>query len=90
MVDVHCPQCGRLYHADESHLGKSIRCVECEEIFPLISVERFVPKEQQWPSPQVQPSSRGSATDRASTPLTKRPPRNPFSGASILSQWPRL
>ena len=62
-IDIRCPQCGRLYHADESHLGKSIRCVQCGKILLLIVGEpptaeqrcdRQVPEVQ--PSPQTRDS----------------------------------
>lgn len=39
MIDFSCPRCGAIYHADEGHVGKQIRCTRpaCHE---LISVDR--------------------------------------------------
>jgi hypothetical protein len=63
VVDVHCPQCGRLYHADESHLGKSIRCVQCGRIILLIGGEPLAP------------GQRSAAVRQARTPSAKVRPR---------------
>ena len=64
-IDICCPQCGRLYHADESHLGKSIRCVQCGNILLLIVGERPASEQRRSADPEVQfwPQSRGSDTD---------------------------
>ncbi len=62
-IDICCPRCGHLYHADKSHLGKSIRCIQCKKIFTLIALEDPAPEEQRWPSPQVQPSSQTGNTE---------------------------
>jgi hypothetical protein len=37
MLDFSCPVCGKQYHADDEHIGKSIRCnaPECEEIITI-------------------------------------------------------
>src|ERR1035441_10303622 len=64
-IDICCPQCGRLYHADESHLGKSIMCVQCGNILLLIVGERPASEQRRSADPEVQfwPQSRGSDTD---------------------------
>jgi hypothetical protein len=36
MIDIPCPQCGTIYHADSSHLGKCIRCSRCGAVVFLI------------------------------------------------------
>src|ERR1035438_6345746 len=54
-IDIRCPQCDRLYHADESHLGKSIQCVECGKILLLSVGEPPTAREMQSPSPQTVP-----------------------------------
>jgi len=37
MLDFSCPVCGKQYHADDEHIGKSIRCKTpgCEEIITI-------------------------------------------------------
>jgi hypothetical protein len=37
MLDFSCPVCGKQYHADDEHIGKSIRCNApgCEEIITI-------------------------------------------------------
>lgn len=61
-VDICCPECGRLYHADESHLGKSIRCVQCGRIFLLVVGGPAASEQGRSAVPGVQscPQSRGS------------------------------
>lgn len=29
MIDVPCPQCGRIYHSDPAHAGKHLKCTRC-------------------------------------------------------------
>jgi hypothetical protein len=53
-IDIRCPQCGRLYHTDESHLGKSIRCVQCGKIILLIVAEPLASEQTRSPGPEVQ------------------------------------
>jgi phage FluMu protein Com len=36
MIDVTCPQCGEVYHADPVHLGKRIRCTKCGSLLPIL------------------------------------------------------
>ncbi len=35
MIDVTCPQCGEVYHADAVHVGKRIRCTKCSSLLPI-------------------------------------------------------
>jgi hypothetical protein len=37
MLDFSCPVCGKQYHADDEHIGKSVRCTTpgCEEIITV-------------------------------------------------------
>jgi hypothetical protein len=60
-VDICCPQCGRLYHADESHLGKSIKCVQCGKILLLTVGEPPAPERERSAVREVHfgPRSRG-------------------------------
>lgn len=38
MIDVTCPQCGAVYHADPVHVGKQIRCRRCSLLLPILGV----------------------------------------------------
>lgn len=42
MFDVPCPQCGLIYHADESHIGKHIRCTRCGSLVPILRSDRTI------------------------------------------------
>src|SRR5271167_386439 len=53
-IDICCPQCGRLYDTDESHLGKSIKCVQCGKIILLIVGEPPAPEQRRSVGPEVQ------------------------------------
>src|SRR5688572_10741568 len=34
-IDVTCPNCSEPYHVSQEHLGKSLRCRKCNEVFEL-------------------------------------------------------
>jgi hypothetical protein len=79
-IDIRCPQCDRLYHADESHLGKSIRCVQCGKILLLDVSEPPATKDVRSPSirahssPETQNSeSRSPRTPRNAAPDVPKP-----------------
>lgn len=42
MIDVTCPQCGAIYHSEESHIGKLLRCARCGSHVPILKKERAV------------------------------------------------
>lgn len=58
MIDVACPLCGQVYHADPVHLGKSIRCTKCGSVLPILGTERTIAKEPPEASEMRQPQSR--------------------------------
>src|SRR5258708_2228630 len=35
MIDFVCNSCGLIYHADEAHEGKAIRCSQCGTVLPI-------------------------------------------------------
>jgi hypothetical protein len=37
MIDVTCPMCGEVYHADPVHTGKRIQCRRCGSLVPILS-----------------------------------------------------
>jgi hypothetical protein len=47
MIDVPCPQCGVIYHADWAHLGKCIKCSRCGAAVLIIESARAVAPIQQ-------------------------------------------
>jgi len=32
---VTCPRCGAVYHSEEQHIGKHLRCTRCEAVVPI-------------------------------------------------------
>jgi DNA-directed RNA polymerase subunit M/transcription elongation factor TFIIS len=53
MIDIACSRCGRVYHADESHLGRSLKCVQCGELIHLAISKpsgRITPNQQMRPA----------------------------------------
>jgi len=36
MIDASCPQCGTVYHADQIHVGKHVRCTKCGFLVPIL------------------------------------------------------
>jgi len=39
MIDVTCPLCGEVYHADPAHVGKRIKCGRCSSLVPILGTE---------------------------------------------------
>lgn len=35
MIDVACSQCSAVYHSDESHVGRNLRCTRCGSMVPI-------------------------------------------------------
>jgi hypothetical protein len=35
MIDIACPLCGEVYHAEPVHIGKRIRCTKCSFLLPI-------------------------------------------------------
>ncbi|SRR6266849_4862428 len=67
MLDVTCPQCNAVYHSEESHAGKHLRCSRCGCLVAISThAERAV----------VQQSSASDAASRqGSNPPAKHPTR---------------
>jgi hypothetical protein len=64
MIDVTCPQCCTVYHSEESHLGKHVRCTRCGSYVPILRADRAVVKQS--------PVSPDSPSRRANAPSAKR------------------
>jgi hypothetical protein len=58
MIDVACPSCGEVYHADPAHLGKSIRCTKCGSVLPILGSEGTLAQEPPQVTEIRQPHSR--------------------------------
>lgn len=65
MIDVTCPQCGAVYHSEETHFGKHLRCARCGSLVPILRADRTVVKQS--------PASPDAPRSRANTPSTTRP-----------------
>jgi hypothetical protein len=67
MIDVTCPQCGAVYHSEESHIGKRLRCARCSSLVPILEAVRNVVRPEPIPAPsfkharQAQPAKRKSS-----------------------------
>lgn len=57
VIDIACSHCSRVYHCEDQHLGKSIRCVQCGEIVLLIRDAPPVARPQQTPIPYPRATS---------------------------------
>jgi len=44
MIDVTCPQCGTIFHSEEAHVGKQLRCNRCGRTVVIYAVEGSAPK----------------------------------------------
>src|SRR5579864_5300153 len=53
-MDVQCPQCGAVYHSDESHVGRHLRCTRCGSMVPISFAARNIVS-QPTPTPSNQP-----------------------------------
>jgi hypothetical protein len=36
MIDVTCPKCGAVYHSEQAHIGKQLKCVKCGGVVPIV------------------------------------------------------
>jgi hypothetical protein len=36
MIDIICPHCSAVYHSDETHIGKQLRCTNCGSPVPIL------------------------------------------------------
>ena len=42
MIDVTCQQCGAVYHSEELHIGKHLRCPRCGSLVPILDAARDI------------------------------------------------
>src|SRR2546427_4957308 len=69
MIDVTCPQCGDVYHADPVHVGKRIRCTKCDSLLPIRDTGRTVVRKPPEASGVRQSKSRFERRAARSSPL---------------------
>ncbi len=36
MIDVACPKCGAVYHSEQNHIGRRLKCVKCGGMVPIL------------------------------------------------------
>jgi DNA-directed RNA polymerase subunit RPC12/RpoP len=51
IMDVTCSQCGAVYHSDESHVGKHLRCTRCGSTVPILNTVRNIVSQPTSASP---------------------------------------
>ena len=79
MIDVTCHQCGAVYHSEDSHIGKHLRCARCGCGVPI--AVRTVNAVEREPSVVPEGASRVSA-NQAKRPLGRS--RNAYLFATIV------
>ena len=85
MIDIHCPYCGSLYHADESHVGKSLKCQksDCGRIFQIEIQSRQVLADRQ--PVEVRPySASASGPVAVSIPAVEAKPQGVTRSGRVL------
>jgi hypothetical protein len=81
MIDVTCQQCGAVYHSEQTHIGKHLRCSRCGCLVPISThAQRAVA--------QQSPAFPDAASRKANTPSPKHPTRRfgriyPFAIAAV-------
>lgn len=55
MIDITCSQCGAVYHSEEEHVGKHLRCARCGSLVPILGAPRNIVSQpiSASPAPQV-------------------------------------
>jgi thioredoxin 1 len=69
MLDVSCPSCGETYHVAEEHVGRSLRCRRCGNVFE-IRAPRTAPgaASAAASTSATTPAGRSTASTSASSP----------------------
>jgi hypothetical protein len=73
MINVTCPLCREVYHADSVHVGKHIRCSRCGSVVPI----------REQASSAVRRQYQASVVKPASPAHYSRRPRLRFAGWTI-------
>ncbi len=46
MIDITCPLCGEVYHADPAQVGKRIKCRRCRSLVPILGADGAIVERQ--------------------------------------------
>ena len=93
MIDFSCPRCGTVYHADESHIGKQMRCThrDCDEVVTIDRQDghykysaQQVQRATTWKSEVAKPN-KGSVRAPISRRLNRRFAASALAVALILA-----
>jgi hypothetical protein len=79
MIDFEC-QCGAIYHSEEAHIGRCLRCIKCGSPVPILRAERSVVPASTG-SPEVQRPAGG----RSSKAAGKRTPSHGYALATAAA-----
>jgi hypothetical protein len=66
VLTIVCPTDGEIYHADEQHAGRNIKCTKCGGILP-IKLAPVQPAVDRRPAPEYQQERRNTPRARASS-----------------------
>src|SRR6266704_5229178 len=66
MIDVTCPKCGAVYHSEQAHIGKQLKCLQCGGAVPIVVPpdRTVVPRQPTIPSAKGQTSYHPANTHR--------------------------
>jgi hypothetical protein len=66
-MNVNCPQCRAVYHSEEAHIGKHLRCTRCGAVVPVLEAARDVIRQTATPPP-----ARSANRDQQAAPSKSR------------------
>jgi thioredoxin 1 len=74
MLDVACPSCGETYHVAEEHVGRSLRCRNCDRVFEIAAPQPSSPPAEAATSPAAgaRASAQGAAGPAKPIEVTDR------------------
>ena len=55
MLTIYCPNCSKVYRLAPEHLGKSVRCQDCSQVFEAATPPATPPEFVSTPAPRSQP-----------------------------------
>jgi hypothetical protein len=70
VIDVTCPMCGEVYHAEPVHAGKHIQCRRCGSLVPILAAGGTIVQQTPGTREVVQPSP--PVTQPRSVPPSRR------------------
>lgn len=67
MIDVMCPQCRAVYHSEESHVGKHLRCARCGSLVLILDAARDMVRPEPPPAPSFKHTQQTHPVKRESS-----------------------